>query len=183
MSTFADRTRSALVVIDVQAAVMENAWQKDAVIGRISNLVSQARSAGIPVVWVQHSEPEMPIGSDGWQLVPELKPLGSELMVRKEYRSSFEGTDLEDVLAAHGVGKLIVCGAETNHCVRSTIHSALDRGYDVALVSDAHTTCDGHWLNDPSLDQRIVEEQNRYCSGYALPGRRCETAPAATAIG
>lgn len=142
MSTFSDRTRSALIVIDVQRDVVANAYRRDETIGNISGLVKRARAAGAPVVWVQHSDEEMEKGSDAWQIVPELSPAADEPVIHKIYGDSFEATDLEDVLSAAGVGRLVVSGAESDACIRSTVHGAFTRGYDVTLVSDAHTTSD-----------------------------------------
>jgi nicotinamidase-related amidase len=142
MSTFSDRTRSALIVIDVQKDVVANAYRRDETIGNISDLVKRARAEGAPVVWVQHSDEEMEKGSDAWQIVPELSPTADEPVIHKIYGDSFEATDLEDVLSAAGVGRLVVSGAESDACIRSTVHGAFTRGYDVTLVSDAHTTSD-----------------------------------------
>ena len=62
--------------------------------------------------------------------------------MHKSYGDSFEATDLESVLAEREVGRLIVTGAESDACIRSTLHGAFTRGYDVTLVGDAHTTSD-----------------------------------------
>ncbi|MFL4479175.1 cysteine hydrolase family protein [Paeniglutamicibacter sp. ORCA_105] len=142
MSTFADRPRTALMVIDVQNDVVANAYRREETLGNIKALVSLARESGAPVVWVQHSDEEMEKGSDAWQIVPELSPAAGEPVIHKIYGDSFEATDLEDVLSAAGVGRLVVSGAESDACIRSTVHGAFTRGYDVTLVSDAHTTSD-----------------------------------------
>jgi nicotinamidase-related amidase len=54
----------------------------------------------------------------------------SEPLVHKKYGDSFESTDLEPLLAERGVGRLIVMGAQTDACIRSTIHGAFTRGYE-----------------------------------------------------
>ncbi len=82
-------------------------------------------------------------------------------MVHKSFGDSFEDTNLEQVLAQAGVGRLFVTGAQTDECIRSTIHGAFVRGYDVTLVGDAHTTEDlteygapsgpGHRAHEPLL--------------------------------
>jgi nicotinamidase-related amidase len=173
MSTFTDRPHRALLVIDVQGGVVYDAHNRDAVVANIAALVDRARAAGDPVVWVQHNEPEMPIGSDFWQLVPELQPRDGEARIDKQYRSSFVDTNLEETLASLGVGSLVICGAQTNNCVRHTLHTALDRGYDVVLVEDAHTTSDFEWDSGIVSAARIIDEQNASCVGYQLPGRAC----------
>lgn len=179
MCTIAGRDATALLVIDVQVEVVAHAWKRNEIVGRIADLVATARAQDVPVVWVQHSEDELPIGSDGWQLAPELAVAEDEPIVHKLYRSSFEATTLDAELAARNVSHLIICGAETSHCVRHTLHAALERGYDVTLVSDAHTTWDGDYGNPATSAAGIVHEFNLNCRRYSLPGRACDTKTAA----
>ncbi len=171
MSNFPDRDNAALIVIDVQNSVVPDAWNRDGVIANINSLVEQAREAGTPVIWVQHSEEGMAIGSDNWQIVPELKPLENEPNIRKLYRSSFEETNLESVLAELKVEHLFITGAQSNNCVRHTTHAALERGYDVTLVEDAHTTSDSQWDSGTLPASVIVDETNQNFMNYSLPGR------------
>ncbi|WP_029287230.1 isochorismatase family protein [Cellulomonas sp. HZM] len=170
MTTLTDRPRTALVVIDVQNDVVGEAHERDAVVANIASLVERARSEQVPVVWVQHSDDGMPIGSDAWQIVEELSPLGSEPVVRKTFGDSFEGTDLEDVLAAAQVGRLVVTGAQTDACIRSTIHGGFTRGYDVTLVGDAHTTEDQSAWGAPTPD-KVIAHTNLYWQFQDAPGR------------
>lgn len=175
MSTLTDRSSQALVVIDVQNEVIDQTYDRDAVVTRIAALVEGARSAGVPVVWVQHQDDYLVAGTDGWALVSELVPVAGEPRIDKRFRSSFEDTDLESALAGVRAAELVVCGAETNNCVRHTIHAALEKGYDVTLVSDAHTTWHGTWENVAIDGAAIIAEQNRNFEDYELPGRRCRT--------
>ncbi len=179
MTTIANRDQSALLVIDVQNDVVVNAFQRDEIVGNMARLVNKARSKAVPVIWVQHSDEGLVLESDGWQIVPELVPAHGEDHVYKTFRSSFEATNLEDLLAAKKVGHLVVCGAQTNYCVRHTIGAALERGYDITLVSDAHTTDDELWGKVDVFAEQIIEEQNHVCTNYQLPGRRCDTATSA----
>ena len=143
MTTLTERPHTALVVIDVQRGVVAAAHDRDRVVANIATLVERARAQQTPVVWVLHSHPEhLPRESDAWQLVPELAIADGEPVVHKAWADSFEETDLEGVLAGLGVGRLVVSGAQTDECIRSTLHGALVRGYDATLVSDAHTTED-----------------------------------------
>src|SRR4051794_24339626 len=135
MTSLSDRPNTALLVIDVQNDVVSGAYNRDAVIANIDTLVSKARTEGTPVIWVQHSDDDLPVDSEGWQYVPELKRDESEPLVHKNYGDSFEATDLETLLAERKVGRLIVTGAQTDACIRATLHGALVRGYDATLVS------------------------------------------------
>ena len=140
MTTLENRPNTAVLVVDVQNGVVEAAHERDAVVANIGSLVEQARRAGVPVVWVQDSGGRIVTGSDDWQIVPELHPADAEPRIDKHYGDSFEDTALETVLSGLGVGRLLVVGAETDACVRATLHGAFVRGYDTTLVSDAHTT-------------------------------------------
>ena len=133
---------SALLVIDVQNGVVLHAWQKEAVVERINLAIDSARSAGIPVIWVQHSEEEMPIDSDFWQIIPELVPQPRDARVDKIHGSSFKETDLAEILAEENVGHLYITGSQSENCVNATTVDALERGFRVTLISDAHTTDD-----------------------------------------
>lgn len=170
MTTLSERPHTALMVIDVQNGVVGEAHQRDAVVANIGTLVDKARAEGVPVVWVQHSDQYMEQGSDDWQYVPELTREESEPLVHKTFGDSFEGTDLEDVLAAAGIGHLVVTGAQTDACIRSTIHGAFTRGYDVTLVGDAHTTEDQtEWGAPPP--ELIIGHTNLYWQHQDAPGR------------
>ncbi|MFZ0492637.1 MAG: cysteine hydrolase family protein [Acidimicrobiia bacterium] len=171
MSTLSGRPNTALLVIDVQNGVVEGAYNRDGVIANIDTLVDKARSEDVPVVWIQHSSDELQKGSDAWAYVPELVRRDSEPLVHKTYGDSFEDTDLEEVLAERGVGRLVVTGAQTDACVRSTIHGGLVRGYDVTLVGDAHTTEDLTEWGAPPPDQ-VIAHTNLYWDEQRAPGRR-----------
>jgi len=170
MSTLSDRPNTAVLVIDVQNGVVTGAYQRDEVVANIRALVERARDESVPVVWVQHSDEDMPQGSHGWQYVPELLRVDSEALVHKRFGDSFEDTDLEAVLAAAGVGRLLVTGAQTDACIRSTIHGAFARGYDVTLVGDAHTTEDLSEWGAPPPD-KVIAHTNMYWKHQSAPGR------------
>ena len=174
MSTLTDRPRTALIVVDVQNDVVGGAHNRDEVVTNIATLVDRARAEEVPVVWVQHSSDGMPRDSEGWALVPELTPAEAEPVVHKRYPDSFEETDLETVLAEHRVGRLVVTGAQTDECIRSTLHGAVVRGYDATLVGDAHTTEDLTEWGAPPPDQ-VIAHTNLYWGNHAAPGRRAGT--------
>lgn len=175
MSTLVGRDKTALLVIDVQNGVVEGAYNLESVVANIGVALDKARASGTPVVWVQHSDEEMPIDSSAWQIVDELKPAVGEAHVRKVFRSSFEATDLESILAELNVGHVVITGMQTNNCIRHTTHSALERGYDVTLVSDAHSTTGYEWAGHTISAKEIVDETNDNFGGYGLPGRGART--------
>jgi hypothetical protein len=177
MSKFTDRTKSALLVVDVQVGVVGEAYERDAKVANMSKAIEKARAESIPVIWVQHSDDELVLESADWEIVSELSPLPSEARVRKTFRSSFEETNLEEVLEGLGVSHVFVCGAETNNCVRHTSHTALEKGYDVTLVSDAHTTTGFEWNGFIVDAARVIDEQNTNFMGYSLPGRTAQAVP------
>jgi len=174
VTTFQDRPNTALLVIDVQNGVVANAHGRDTVVANVGTLVERARQEQVPVVWVQHSDEELERGSEAWRIVPELAPDDAEPLVEKHYGDSFEDTDLEAVLSGLGVGRVVVAGAQTDECVRSTLHGAFVRGYDATLVSDAHTTEDLTAFGAPPPDQ-VIAHTNLYWKYQSAPGRTAGT--------
>jgi len=174
LSTLKNRPNTALLVIDVQKGVVEGAHNRDAVVANIGSLVEQARRDRVPVVWVQHSDEGLARGSDAWRIVSDLTPSDAEPLVEKNYGDSFEATDLENVLSGLGVGRLVVVGAQTDACVRSTLHGAFARGYDATLVSDAHTTEDQTEWGAPPPD-KVIAHTNLYWKYQTAPGRTAGT--------
>ncbi|MFL6175053.1 MAG: isochorismatase family protein [Ornithinibacter sp.] len=171
MTALSGRPRTALLVVDVQNGVVVGGHDRDGVVGNIAGLVDRARAERVPVVWVQHSDDGLEQGSDDWQIVDELTPAEGEPVVQKHYGDSFEATDLEEVLAARGVGRVVVTGAQSDACIRATLHGALVRGYDVTLVGDAHTTEDLTEYGAPAPEQ-VISHTNLYWSWASAPGRR-----------
>lgn len=174
MTTLPGRPGTALLVIDMQNGVVEGSHNRDDTIANINTLVGQARAEGVPVVWVQHSSEELTPGGEKWAYVPELVRRDSEPLVHKRYGDSFEDTNLEEVLAERGVGRLVVTGASTDACIRSTLHGAFTRGYDVTLVGDAHTTGDLTSYGAPSPEQ-VIAHTNLYWQYQDAPGRHAAT--------
>jgi nicotinamidase-related amidase len=174
MTTLQERPNTALLVIDVQNAVMATAARRAEVIANINALIGKARAAGAPVIWVQHSNEEMPLGSPQWRYVPELVQEDGEPVVHKRHGDSFEDTDLERHLAERGIGHLVVTGAQTDACIRSTLHGGFARGYDVTLVGDAHTTEDLTEYGAPSPEQ-VIAHTNMSWGWQSAPGRTAGT--------
>jgi nicotinamidase-related amidase len=177
VTTLQNRPNTALLVIDVQNGVVGGAHERDAVVANVGSLVEKAREEQVPVVWVQHSDEGLVKGSDEWRIVPELTPDTAEPLVEKSYGDAFEDTVLESVLSDLGVGRLVVAGAQTDECIRSTLHGAVVRGYDATLVSDAHTTEDLTAWGAPPPDQ-VIAHTNLYWTNHAAPGRSAGTVEA-----
>jgi nicotinamidase-related amidase len=174
MTILKNRPNTALLVVDVQNGVVKDAYERDAVVANIASLVDRARREHVPVIWVQHSSEGLVKDSDEWRIVPELVPADVEPLVEKNYGDSFEDTILETVLADFGIGRLVVTGAQTDACIRSTLHGALVRGYDATLVSDAHTTEDGtQWGAPPP--EAVIAHTNLYWKYQTAPGRTAGT--------
>jgi nicotinamidase-related amidase len=171
MTSLQNRPNTALLVIDMQRGVVADAFEVDRVVANINLLIDQARSANVPVVWVQHADDELQQGSESWQYIDDLVRADDESLVHKHYGDSFEETDLESILADHQVGHLVVAGAQTDACIRSTLHGALARGYDATLVSDAHTTEDMRQWGSPIGPDDAIAYTNLYWGFSNAPGR------------
>ncbi|KOG31413.1 isochorismatase family protein [Streptomyces resistomycificus] len=178
MTTLDNRPNTALLVVDVQQGVVEEAHERDAVVANIAGLVDKARRDRIPVVWVRHSDAQLVKGSEEWEIVPELTPGIGEPVIEKNYGDSFEDTILETVLSGLGVGRLVIVGAESDACIRSTLHGAFVRGYDATLVGDAHTTGDQTAWGAPPPAQ-VIAHTNLYWTYQTAPGRTAGTVDAA----
>jgi len=173
MATIREGHKPVLLVVDVQVGVMAQAWEAPRVIGNVALAVERARKAGVPVIWVQHSNHELPLDSPQWQWVPELKPAAGETRIYKRFNSAFEDTELEALLAKLGATHLVLAGAATNWCIRATAYGALDRGYDLTLVSDAHTTETMALEGGPTIEAAVViADLNIAMKWLEYPARR-----------
>ena len=175
MTTLSGRPRTALLIVDVQKGVVAGNHGRDAVVANIARLAEKARAEQVPVIWVRHNSKEFMAGSDGWAIVEELDPQPGEPIIDKRYGDAFEDTELEQVLADLNVGRLVVTGAQSDGCIRSTIHGGFARGYDVTLVSDAHTTEDLSQWGAPPPDQ-VIAHTNLYWAYHTAPGRTAQVA-------
>ena len=158
---------SALLVIDVQVGIIEGfkAYRANEVLHQINSLLERARSSGTPVIYIQHDgENGHPLeaGSPGWQIHPAIKPEKDDLIVRKKASDSFFETNLQDELASLDINHLIATGCMTEYCVDTTVRRAVSNGYDVTLVSDAHTTIDNKLLTAA----QIIAHHNSLLNGF-----------------
>ena len=179
MATVREGNNGVLVVVDVQVGAVSEAWDARRIIQNVVRTVERARAQGVPVIWVQHSDEELVYGSPVWQWVPELVPAKGEPLIHKHFNSAFEQTSLEDQLAAFGATHIVLAGAATNWCIRATAYGALDRGYDLTLVKDAHTTGTIELEDGARIDAaNIVQELNIAMTWVSYPGRKNGTATA-----
>jgi len=159
------------MVIDLQVAVLATCRDAAGVVARTAVMVDRARAAGAPVIWVQHEEPGLVRGTPGWELPAELVPAVGEPRIFKRYRDAFAGdTGLGARVEETGATRLVVAGAQSDYCVRTTAQSAAATGYSVTLVSDCHTTEDTSWDGVAIGAEQIVAHVNRYFAGLRYPG-------------
>jgi len=172
MATIRKGHRAVLLIVDVQVGVVEDAWEADRIVQNISRAVEKARSQNVPIVWVQHSGRSLKKDSPQWQLVPELSPRADEVIIQKNYNSSFEETNLEETLESLGATRIILVGAATNWCIRATAYAALERGYDLTLIADGHTTGDLELEDSITVPaEHVILDLNTIMAWVTYPGR------------
>lgn len=161
---------TALLVVDLQQGVVADCFDIEAVLVRAARLVDRARSEGVPVIWVQDHD-DFAEGTEEWELAAPLARQTSEPLVRKDRRDAFAGTDLAEVLDTLGIKRLVVAGAQSDYCIRTTTQAAAVRGLNVSLVSDAHTTTDANHDGVLITGEQIVAHTNMYFAGLRYPGQ------------
>ena len=172
--------KPALLVVDVQNGVVSGAHNRGAVIANINTLITKARSKGIPVIWVQHFDKHMPVGSFAWEVVPGLLMESGDQRINKRFNSAFEETNLQEILGEGQITDIVLVGAQTNWCIRATAYAALERGYDLALISDAHTTEVLELEGGQSIGAELsIAEMNDVMSWVEYPGRKSRVLKAA----
>lgn len=177
MATVRAGSNAVLLVVDVQVGVMSESWDASRIIQNVARAVERARTAGVPVIWVQHSDKDLVYGSPQWQWVPELMPENGEPLIHKQFNSSFEKTTLDEHLATLGATHIALAGAATNWCIRATAYGALDRGYDLTLLKDAHTTGTMELEDGMKIEAaHVVRELNIAMTWLSYPGRATSTA-------
>jgi nicotinamidase-related amidase len=172
MATVREGNQAVLLIVDVQVGVMNESWDAPRVIKNVALAVERARAQGAPVIWVQHASEDLVHGSPPWQWVPDLVPAPGEPLIHKRFNSAFEQTALDDKLAKLGATRIALAGAATNWCIRATAYGALDRGYDLTLIEDAHTT-GTMALDDGSRIEAadVIRELNIAMTWLSYPGR------------
>lgn len=152
MPLFIDPKKTALLVLDLQNAVVNRPMQpndpKD-VVKRAAKLAGAFREVGSQVIMVNVSYTEFfkpiadveskPLNSEeGWdQLVSELNVKDTDMKVTKSGWSAFAGTDLDKYLRSHSADTLVLCGISTNIGVETTARDAYDLKYNQIFAVDA----------------------------------------------
>lgn len=179
MASVREGNKAVLLVVDVQVDVVKGAWDAARVVGNVVTAVERARAQGVQVIWVQHNDEDLVKDSPEWQWAPELVPDTGELLIHKNFNSSFEHTLLDDELAKLGATHIVLAGCATNWCIRATAYGALERGYDLTLVKDAHTTKTMELEDGARLDaETLVQDLNIAMTWLSYPGRKNTTAKA-----
>lgn len=179
MATVREGNQPVLLVVDVQVGVMDEAWDAPRIIKNVARTVERARDQGVPVLWIQHADQDLAYGSPAWQWVPELAPADGESRIYKHFNSAFEQTPLEAELATLGANHIVLAGAATNWCIRATAYGALDRGYDLTLIEDAHTTGTMEFDDGTRIEAAdVIKELNVAMTWLSYPGRTNRTATA-----
>jgi len=180
MATIRDGHKDVLLVVDAQVGVMNHAWDASRIVENIDVAVKNARRHDIPVIWVQHASDELIPDSPDWQIAPELRPAPGETRIHKQFNSSFEQTPLEATLAELGATHILLAGAATNWCIRATAYGALDRGYDLTLIADAHTTETMELDSGERIEAaNVIHDLNIAMTWLSYPGRKNATTAAA----
>lgn len=148
--------QTALIIIDMQNDVMKKlVTTGTTVISSIQTVLETFRKKNAPIVFLNRvhrksgvdvelfraqifeQKPFLVQGTEGAEVVPELKPLPSEVTVDKHRFSGFFQTDLLMILRRLEIKNLIVCGVQTPNCIRATVVDALSYDYNVTLLRDA----------------------------------------------
>jgi nicotinamidase-related amidase len=180
VASIREGNKSVLLVVDVQVGVVKGAWESERIVGNVALAVERARAHQVPVIWVQHADEELVQGSPEWQWAPELVPATNEQLIHKNFNSSFENTSLDDDLAKLGATHIALAGCATNWCIRATAYGALERGYDLTLVKDAHTTKTIDLESGTTLEAALlIQDLNIAMTWLSYPGRKNATVKAA----
>lgn len=179
MASIREGNKAVLLVVDVQVGVVRGAWDSERTVGNVALAVERARAHSVPVIWVQHADEDLVQGSPEWQWAPELVPANGERLIHKNFNSSFEQTSLDADLAELGATHIVLAGCATNWCIRATAYGALERGYDLTLVKDAHTTKTMDLENGEKLEAAtLIQDLNIAMTWLSYPGRKNTTAKA-----
>ncbi|MEO1304149.1 MAG: cysteine hydrolase family protein [Pseudomonadota bacterium] len=156
-------TSLALLVIDMQTGALDGKLipaihMGEDLLTKAKTLIDAARREDVPVIYVQHNADEglLVKETEAWSIHPSIAPADGERIIEKRASSAFEGTDLGKALANEETRGIIVCGLQSEHCVSNTSFDALNRGMDVYVCGDGHST----WSSGEATAVEIIAERN-----------------------
>lgn len=167
---------TALLIIDMQPALLTNAHDLDGCLSRVADLAQRARTAGVPVIYLRQRVHDLP--AESADIHPGVAPRPEDTVLDKDSADSFLDTPLDDLLRERSVRRVLVTGNATDYCVDSTSRSALSHGYDLVLVADGHTTPHRPAGTEPTASQ-IIAHHNTIFTAIQYAGRAIEVPPAA----
>lgn len=174
MAVDLDQKPTALLVIDVQEIMFGHddeppVFEHERLIDNINVLLANARSSGAEVIYVRHTHPRFDLmqpGSPLWEIRAAITPEPGERIIDKDVCDSFATTDLEQILSDAGHETFVTCGIQTDYCVGSATRSGLNRGFNVILAGDAHSTWDASGLTA----EQIIRFTNEQLADTSGPG-------------
>lgn len=151
-----DRSRTAVIIMDYQAAVVEGfATDQEALLKRAAEVLTHARRAGLKIIYIvvnfRPGYPEVSprnvnfsavrqsgrfTGEAGTEVHPAVAPQQGDITVIKHRVGAFAGTDLDMILRANGIETLVMFGIATSGVVLSTLRHAADADYRLAVLKD-----------------------------------------------
>lgn len=142
--------KTALLIVDVQTALTAaQPYQGERMLRCIGALLDACRKEGLDVIYVRHAgRPggELELGSDGWQIAPEIAPTPAERIFDKQHNSAFLKTGLKAYLDERGVRHIILVGMQTEYCIDATVKAAFEQGFAITIPREGNTTVDNAFL-------------------------------------
>lgn len=152
---------TALLVMDMQSAVIRRLPDYNDIIENVSNAIKHARLLNLPVIYVivnfRSGMPEVSMNnkmfsgtkerasqitvdmSEAMKIDASIAPLEHDIVITKRRLSAFTGSDFEVVLRSMGMQHIILTGVATSGVVLSTLREAADKDYIITVISDCCT--------------------------------------------
>ncbi|MFJ5446746.1 cysteine hydrolase family protein [Methylobacillus methanolivorans] len=159
---------AALILIDCQNTYREGIMALEGVEPALQEaklLLEKARTLKVPVIHIQHDAGEgtpYDIRAHIGQIADVVAPIAGEDVITKHYPNSFVGTNLDDVLKAHGIKNIVLAGFMTHMCVNSTAHGGFNLGYAPTVVASATAT-----RALPGADGKIIPASQIHAAALA----------------
>ena len=167
----------ALIIIDMQIALVTGAFREQEVLERIGHLAERCRAAKVPVIYIQHNHASFePMMKDqpGWKIHPAIAPQSSDTVIEKQASDAFYRTQLKNTLRSLDIDTVLVTGMQTEYCVDATARSALSHEFNVLLISDCHTTG-----NAVLTAEQIIAHHNATLPNVVHPSSAIRAVPCA----